>query len=61
MSAKANIQKTNYRKWGARTAVALAGIATSYVVTGGWDTEESLMLITAVTAAITSFLVPQPD
>jgi hypothetical protein len=51
---------TNMRKWGARTIVALGGIATMYFTTGGWDTEESIALVTAIVGAATSFLVP-PD
>lgn len=46
------------RKWMARTVVAIGGLATMFLTTGTWDTEESLMAVTIVVGAITSLLVP---
>jgi hypothetical protein len=46
------------RKWMARTAVAIAGLASTAVSTGAWDKEESLMAITVVLAAVVSYLTP---
>ena len=51
---------TNLKKWGARTIVAVAGLLTSWATTGTWDTEETVMAITVVSAALTSLLV-NPD
>jgi len=46
------------RKWIAARVVAVAGIATMYVVTNGWDDEETLAAITLASEAALSFLVP---
>jgi hypothetical protein len=51
---------TNLKKWAARTIVSLGGLATMFLTTGQWDTEESVMAVTVLVAAATSFLLP-PD
>ena len=51
---------TNLKKWAARTIVSIGGLATMYLTTGAWDTEESVMTVTIIVAAATSFLLP-PD
>lgn len=49
------------RKWIARTIVGLIGVATMYVTTGTWDTEESLAILTLVAGASTSYLLPNAE
>ena len=52
---------TDLRKWGARTITALSGVAIMYLTTGSWDQEESIALVTAVSAALVSLLVPPSE
>ena len=49
---------TPTRKWMARTVVAVGGLATTVATTGSWDQEHTLFAITAVVAAVTSYLLP---
>jgi hypothetical protein len=46
------------RKWLLFVVSGLLGVATTFVVTGSWDIEESLALIQLVGAAAASYLVP---
>jgi hypothetical protein len=46
------------RKWWASRVTALTGLVTMWITTGSWDTEESVMLLTIVSAAAISWLVP---
>lgn len=52
---------TSYRKWGARTITAIAGLLIMWASTGSWDTEETIGLITLVSGAVVSLLVPAED
>lgn len=52
---------TSLRKWGARTVTGLAGLLIMWSSTGSWDQEESIALITLVSGAIVSLLVPAKD
>jgi hypothetical protein len=46
------------RKWFAARVTALAGLATMIATTGGWDSEETVALITIVASAAVSWLTP---
>lgn len=46
------------RKWVAARIVALAGIATMWATTSGWDVEETIALIALLSEAGTSYLLP---
>lgn len=46
------------RKWFANVITALAGLATAYFATSGWDTEESIALVGILTGAAVAWLVP---
>ena len=49
------------RKWIAARVTAFTAIATMWVVTGGWDAEETLATITVVSEAAISYLVSNGD
>lgn len=49
------------RKWFARTATALGGLATTWATTDGWDEEETLFLITIIVGAIVSYVLPNNE
>jgi hypothetical protein len=54
-------EKTSWkptRKWLARTIIGAIGGATMYVLTGSWDQEESIALLTLAGGASTSYLLP---
>jgi hypothetical protein len=48
------------RKWWAAQAVALAGIATSYV-DSGWDATETKLCIAVAVQAVVTYLLPNED
>ena len=49
------------RKWIVARITALAAVATMYITTGSWDTEESLALVGLITEALISYLTPNHD
>ncbi len=49
------------RKWIVRTVTSLTGFAIMWATTGSWDTEETVAMITIVSAAIISYLVPNTE
>lgn len=46
------------RKWFANIIVALAGLLTAWATTGGWNQEETVVLIGILSAAVVAWLVP---
>jgi hypothetical protein len=46
------------RKWLARTVVAAGGLASTWAAVGEWSADLTGALITAVVAALVSYLVP---
>ena len=46
------------RKWIAARVTAVTGLLVMWITTGSWDTEESVMAVTVVSAAIIALLVP---
>lgn len=49
------------RKWFTARVTALAGLATMWATTGSWDTEETLMAITVVSAAALAYRVKNDE
>ena len=46
------------RKWFAARITAIAGLLTMWVTTGSWDQEETVAIITLISAGLISYLVP---
>lgn len=46
------------RKWWVTQVTALAALATMYLTTGGWDTEESVSAVGIIVQAVAAWLTP---
>lgn len=46
------------RKWFAARVIAVTGLVTMWLSTGSWDTEESIALVSLVSAGAVAYLTP---